>query len=83
MIWRGDVNLNTRVRRFPAIQQTFKQSPKISHETIFTTTGEPYSCWFNQWTKVSSIGFATTDPTVQTPAASTPEVPGPADAIAR
>lgn len=62
---------------------SFKQSPKIRHETIFTTTGEPYSCWLNQWTKVSSIGFATTDPTVQTPAASTPEVPGPADAIAR
>lgn len=48
-------------------------STNFSHEIIFTTTGESYSCGVNQWTKASSIGFVATHSTLQTPASSTQE----------
>ena len=51
-----------------------------SHETLVTSTGNSYSRRLYQWTKASSTGFVTTNPAVQTPAASTPEALGPANA---
>ena len=76
---RGDVNfrINFRFLNNPFQLPT---PTKSYHETIVTTTGEFYSCGLNQWTETSSIGFAATNPTLQTPAPSTPEVFRPADA---
>lgn len=73
---------NFRIR-FRLLNNPFnlpKPPPKSYHETLIATTGESYSCGFNQWTETSSIGFAATDSTLQTPASSTPEVSRPADA---
>ena len=80
----GDVNFNFEENQLWNFSTFFFQlldpTREISHETIFTTTGTSYSCGDDQWTKASSIGFAATNSTLQTPASSTSEVFRPTDA---
>lgn len=76
----GVMSTSTTKLRFLNNPFELGDSTKFSHEIIFTTTGESYSCGVNQWTKASSIGFVATPSTLQTPASSAPEAFRPAAA---